>query len=158
MRQYLAALRKGWWLIVISVIVGIAGGALVNLRSTPQYESTVTFFISTPTQGGSTALAADQFATRRITSYEGLLNSDVVAQRIIETADVDLSVAEIKSRIAGEADVNTVLLTATVTDSSAERSFLITSAIASQFGAIVNQVDPIGPENVVLKVVSGSHP
>ena len=49
LRQYVAALRKGWWIIVIAIILGTAAGAFVNFRATPQYASTVTFFISTPT-------------------------------------------------------------------------------------------------------------
>ena len=155
LRQYATALRKGWWIIVIAALLGGAAGVLVNLRATPQYASAVTFFISTPTEGGTSPLAADQFATRRITSYVGLLNSDVVAQRVVDTTGVDLTESQVKARISGDADLNTVLLTATVTDSSPERSLAIADGIAKQFGSIVNEVDPIGPGSVVLRVVSG---
>ena len=153
--QYVTALRKGWWIIVLAVLLGAGCGALVNVRATPQYASTVTFFISTATEGGTSPLAADQFATRRITSYVGLLSSDVVAQRVLDTTGVDLTESEVKARITGDADLNTVLLTATATDSSPERSFAIADGIAKQFGAIVNDVDPIGPDNVVLRTISG---
>jgi capsular exopolysaccharide synthesis family protein len=155
LKQYAIALRKGWWIILLSVILGTGAGALVNYRATPEYASTVTFFISTPTEGGSSALAADQFATRRITSYVGLLSSDVTAQRVIEETGLNMTVGDVRSHITGDADLNTVLLTATVTDSSPEQSLAIAQAVATQFGSIVNQVDPIGPENVVLRVISG---
>lgn len=155
LRQYVAALRKGWWIILVAAVLGTAGGAFINLRATPQYASTVTFFISTPIGGGTSALSADQFATRRITSYVGLLSSDVVAQRVIDKTGVDLNVSQVRSRIAGDADLNTVLLTATITDSSPETSLVMAQAVATEFGSIVNQVDPIGPDNVVLRVISG---
>ena len=43
-------------------------------------------------------------------------------QRVVDKTGVDLSAAQVGSRITGDADLNTVLLTATVTDSSPERS------------------------------------
>lgn len=155
LQGYLRAIRKGWWIIVSTAIVGGGLGALVNYQSTPQYASTVTFFISTPTQGGGSALSADQFATRRITSYVGLLSSDIVAQRIIDKTGIDQTAGQVRKEIVGDADLNTVLLTATVTDPSPQNSIVIAGAIASEFGKIVDQVDPIGPSQVVLRVISG---
>lgn len=155
LRQYVHALRKGWWVIAVAAVLGLAGGLLVTLKATPMYASSVTFFISTPTEGSTTALSADQFATRRITSYVGLLSSDVTAQRIIDKTGVDMSVAQLSSRITGDADLNTVLLSATVTDSSPDRSLLIARGVADNFGSIVDEVDPIGPAQVELKVISG---
>lgn len=155
LRQFLTAARKGWWIVVLGAALGVGGAFAYNLNATPQYSSTVTFFVSTPTEDGTSPLSADQFATRRITSYVGLLSSDVVAQRIADETDIDLDASAIASTISGEADLNTVLLTATVTDSSPERSFLIAQGLANKFGSIVNEVDPIGPGEVVLRVISG---
>lgn len=155
LRSYARALRKGWWIILLCACLGIAGGALVTLRATPQYASSVTWFVSTPTEGGTSPLAADQFATRRITSYVGLLSADVTAQSVIDETGVDLTVSQVSSRISGDADLNTVLLTATVVDSSPERSLLIAQGLAARFGQIVDKVDPIGPDQVVLRAISG---
>ncbi len=155
LRQYGRALRKGWWIIALCAVLGVGGAALVNLRATPQYASSVTWFVSTPTEGGTSPLAADQFATRRITSYVGLLGSDVTAQAVIDKTGVDLDASQVSSRISGDADLNTVLLTATVVDSSPERSLQIAQGLATEFGTIVDQVDPIGPDHVVLRVISG---
>ena len=155
LHQYITALRKGWWIILVCAALGTGAAALVNVNATPQYASTVTFFISTPTEGGTSPLAADQFATRRITSYVGLLSSDVTAQRVLDDTGVDLSVGQVSARISGDSDLNTVLLTATVTDSSPERSLLIAEGLAATFGEVVDEVDPIGPDQVVLRVISG---
>lgn len=159
LRQVAIALRKGWWIVALFVLLGTLAGFVANVCATPLYASSVTFFVSTPTDGGASsgasALAADQFATRRITSYLGLLKSDVLAEKISTQPDVDLDVSQIQSQITGDADLNTVLLTAVATDSSPDRSVAIATAIASQFGPIVNKVDPIGPQSVVLRVISG---
>lgn len=151
----LAAIRKGWWLIVVCMLLGLGAAFAYNLRATPQYASTVTFFVSTPTGDGTSPLAADQFATRRITSYVGLLSSDVVAQRIVQDKGLTVDPADVASAIEGQADLNTVLLTATVTASSPELSLQIAQGVADDFGSIVNEVDPIGPDQVELRVISG---
>ena len=155
LRQLLTAVRKGWWIIAIAAALGVGGAFAYNLNAAPLYSSSVTFFVSTPTQDGTSPLSADQFATRRITSYVGLLSSDVVAERILANSNIDLDASAVASTISGEADLNTVLLTATVTDTSAERSYLIAQGLATKFGSVVNEVDPIGPGQVVLRVISG---
>lgn len=155
LRQAVNAVRKGWWIVLVAMILGVAGAVGVTIKTTPQYASTVSFFVSTPTNEGSSALSADQFATRRITSYVGLLTSDVVANRIASATSVDMTPAQIASAISGEADLNTVLLTATIKATTPERSLLLATGLADTFNAVVNEVDPIGPDRIELKVISG---
>ena len=46
-RDVLAALRAGWWLPVVGLLVGAIGAAAISLLSTPLYTSTIKFFVST---------------------------------------------------------------------------------------------------------------
>jgi len=57
----------------------------LTYSATPKYESSVTFFVSTPPNADGTALQADQYAQRRVNSYVGLLTSERLAQQIIDT-------------------------------------------------------------------------
>lgn len=165
-RTYLKALRRSWWIIVVAVLLGIAGAVGVTLRATPQYASTVTFFVGTPTANGGTPLQADEFAVRRVNSYMSLLSSDLVAQKLLDQLGDRLndgtgakpSVAALSKEITGSSDVNTVLLTATVTDSLASRSLVLATALASQFPSVVSRLDPVAAgkaATVDLTVVSG---
>lgn len=155
LRQAVNAIRKGWWIILAAAVLGVVGAVAVNIKATPQYASTVSFFVSTPTNQGSSALSADQFATRRITSYVGLLTSDVVANRIASTTTIDMTPTQIANAISGEADLNTVLLTATVKATTPANSFALAKGLADNFNTVVNEVDPIGPDRIELKVISG---
>ena len=47
LRQVLAALRSGWWLLVIGMLFGGAAGLGGSLLQTPVYESSTQFFVST---------------------------------------------------------------------------------------------------------------
>ena len=155
---YVQAVRKYWWLVLLVTGLCVGASIVLTYTATPQYESSVTFFVSTPPTADGTALQADQYAQRRVNSYVGLLTSEKLAQSVIDTAHLDMTVSEVTGSIAAAADLNTVLLTATVTNSSPEQSLAITTAISTQFGQMVAQLDNHGsPEsaNVVLNVVSG---
>jgi len=155
---YVQAVRKYWWLVLLVTGLCVGASIVLTYTATPQYESSVTFFVSTPPTADGTALQADQYAQRRVNSYVGLLTSEKLAQSVIDTAHLEMTVSQVTGSIAAAADLNTVLLTATVTNSSPEQSLAITTAISTQFGQMVAQLDNHGsPEsaNVVLNVVSG---
>lgn len=157
MADHLRAVRKYWWIVLLALIASVGSSALLTSRITPQYASTVTFYITASTDTG-TALQADEFAQRRINSYVGVLTSDLLAERIRTEGDIDLTAAQISNRISAVANAETILLTATVIDSSPERAQAISTAIADEFGPIVAELDSGGSgssADVSLKVISG---
>jgi len=166
LRTYLRALRHSWWIIVAATLIGIAGAVGFTVTTTTQYASTVTFFVGTPALSGGTPLQADEFAVRRVNSYVSLLRSDVVAMKILNAAGAKLvdasgnipTVDALSNQITASSDVNTVLLTATVTDSSSSRSLVLATALADEFPRVVLSLDPAAAGKsaaVDLTVVSG---
>lgn len=155
---YVRAIVTGWWIVAIALIAGLGLAMVYNSISTPVYASSVKFFVSTQTDVGGSALAADEFAQRRINSYVQLLTSESMARQIIESSGVDLTVAEVSSRINAYSDPETVLLGVEVQDTDKDRSFALARAVADQFGQLVSTLDNRGDAelaNVKLNVVSG---
>ena len=155
---YIRAVRKNWWICLICLLLGGAGGVLVNSESTPRYQSSVTFYVSTPTDVTGTLVQGNQFATQRIQSYASLLTSDALAKAVSTVAATGLPYSAIRSKISASVDLNTVLLTAVVTDTSADRSLKIAKGIAAEFDALVNRLDnrtAAKTATVVLAVTSG---
>lgn len=161
LQTYLRVLRKNWWLVLIVAVLGAGGGYLYNAKATPLYQSSVTFYVSTPSdQAGTTAYQANQYALAKIESYTQLLTSERLAKMIQAEAALDMSPQQIAGEIGASSDLNTVLLTATVTDTSAARAQGIATAISTQFGALVDQLDNrttngVVVPTVVLNVTSG---
>ncbi len=156
-RTYFRALKKYWWVVIAATLLGVGAAVLVSQRIAPKYESTVSFFVSTPTDAAGTPLQADQYATRRINSYLELLTSDTLARDIVAKTHVDLSAEGVKKTITGASPPNTVILKATVRDTSAPRSLQIATAIAEDFGPLVTDFENRGSAKatVALKVTSG---
>lgn len=142
LRTYVRILRKNWWLIIIFVLLGAGGATAYNLTSTPQYESDVTFYVSTPTDAaGGNAFQANQYAVAKIESYSKLVTSDLLADRIISTTGLDLSPGAVASKLSASSDLNTVLITVTVRDALPERSLQIAEAVATEFGPLIDSLD-----------------
>ncbi|TKV61696.1 polysaccharide biosynthesis tyrosine autokinase [Nakamurella flava] len=156
MRAYGRAIRKSWWLVLLLAVLGLGAGVLITAKATPQYQSSITWFASTPTNGDGTPLQADQYAQRRVNSYVGLLTSEKLSDLVVEKNPA-LTRDQVQSSITASADLNTVLLSATVTASSPATSLAIATGVADTFGTMVQQLENRGTDNptVVLNVVSG---
>lgn len=158
LRQYIHAVRKYWWLVVVCFVVGGLYGAFVTSRSEETYRGSVTFFVRTVGEGtASSANVGDMFAQRRVNSYLALLSTDRLAGMVVSASGVDLSPGQVSSRIGAQADIDTVLLTATVEDSSRARALQLAEALSTEVVALIDQVEnpTAGSAAVSLEVVSG---
>lgn len=154
--QYLRALRRFWWVVAIPLVVGLTFGVVSVKREVPNYRSSITFFVRT---GGTTNtnFSADQFAQRRVSSYVELLTTDRLAKGIIKRANLDLTPEQVQHMIGATGDIDTVLLTATVTSESPELATKVADALSDEFVVMVDQVENMGdgPASVNLDLVSG---
>lgn len=158
LRQYVRAIRKFWWVLLLPALLGAVLGAIVVERKTPRYESSMTFFVRTV--GDSSAngqFAGDQFAQRRVNSYVGLLSTDRLAGAVAAATHLGLDPAKVSKMIAGTGDVNTVLLTATATSTSKAEATAVGNALAVEFVKLVDEVEKnsSGPAGVSIDLVSG---
>jgi len=140
-RALLRALRRSWWIVVLITLLGLGVGIFVTVRTPPTYASSVTFFVKTPTSGTDSALSGDQFGQKRVNTYVQMMSSDRLAAAVATAAGVDLTPAQVVSQITARGDLNTVLLTATVTDSSAERSLALATALSTEFVKYVAELE-----------------
>lgn len=163
LRTYLLVLRKGAWLLVLCSLLGLAAAAAYNALATRTYVSSVSFYVSTPTEAsGGNAYQANQYALSKIKSYTELLTSDRLADMVVEDSGVNLNVPQVASRISASSELDSVILTATVTDTDAQRSLQIARSVARTFGQLVSELDnrqstPLGSggATVELNVTSG---
>ncbi len=143
LQTYLRTLRKSWWIILLVTLLGAAAAFGLNETANRAYASTVTFYVSTPTEAaGGNAYQANQYAVAKILSYSDVLKSDRLGRMIIESdKGIDLSSAQVANEISVATNLNTVVLTATVVDANSARSLRIASALSSQFKTLVDQLD-----------------
>jgi capsular exopolysaccharide synthesis family protein len=157
-RDYLRIARKRWWMLLTAVGLSLAVATLVTVQTTPLYATSVTFFITTPNTGVSDAYQGGLFSQQRVRSYQDLLTSDRLAFLVAQDRTLKLTPAEVRERISAEALPETVLLRATVTDTSKARSQRVATALAVRFKNRVESLEtPPGQRisSVKVELVAG---
>ena len=155
---YWRAIRKHWLIVVAATAVGLAVAGLVVLTTTPKYASTVTFFVNTPSDTIAGSAQGDTFGQKRVNSYVQLITTSSLVELVAAELDNGMTPDEIDGTIAAKGDLNTVLLTATITDTSAERSLAIATAVSTEFVDLVSAIETgqsATPSAVRLEVVDG---
>lgn len=158
-RSWLRALRKYWWIVLLTTLFAVGIGAVVTMRTPAQYASTVTFFVRTPAEQIGGAYQGDQFAQKRVNSYVQLMESQRLADLILNDTQVELTPEAITNRISAKGDLNTVLLTATVTDTLPARSLDLAQSLSTQFVDLVSTLEtPPGSTtpSVTMEVTSAA--
>jgi capsular exopolysaccharide synthesis family protein len=158
LRTYLHAVRRRWWVVLTTVVVALGIGGFATVRAEPQYATTVTFFVTTPSQGVIDAYQGGLFLQQRVKSYVDLLTSDRLAQSIVADQQVGLTADEVRARISAVVESDTVLLQATVTDNDQARSLKLTESLAARFIELVQKIEtPPGAKvpTVKMEVVGG---
>lgn len=154
LRTALSALRKRWWYVALALLVGLGIAVGLTAASSKKYQAAVTFFAGAVATNSQTPLQADQVLTGRILSYVGLLNSDSMGKAILGGKAVDMPLDSLLATIQGSAEANTVIITASVVDTTPTRAMQIAQAIAQTYPGLVDQ---FGGEtgNISMKVLSG---
>ena len=159
LRQYTHAVTRYWWVIALPTVLGLGLGILATTGAPPQYQASVTFFVTTSSEPtASAAVQGDEFAQRRVNSYLELLGTDRFASMVAAAAvDVDLTADQVEGMIGAKGDIDTVLFTATVTSGSRALALSVAGAVATEFVDLVRDVETTGdtPPSVNLEVVDG---
>jgi capsular exopolysaccharide synthesis family protein len=158
LRDYIRVARKNWWMAAVAITVALGVAMLITVRTAPQYATSVTFFITTPNNGVTDAYQGGLFSQQRVKSYASLLTGDRLARAIAARPSLQMTPSEVRERVSAHAIPETVLLEATVTDASTDRSMLVAGELAVQFKALVESLEtPPGQQtsSVKVEVVAG---
>lgn len=125
------------------VLLAVAVAGLLTWRTTAQYASSTELYVST-TSGNDDVTAAYQgslLSQQRVASYAKLLEGELVAERVIERLGLPMTPQELIGQIGAASTPGTVILTATVTDPSAEQAQLLAATVAEEFAGLVVELE-----------------
>ncbi|MFF5174501.1 polysaccharide biosynthesis tyrosine autokinase [Micromonospora sp. NPDC000089] len=157
-RTALRLVRRHWWIVLVTLMVALGSAALITVRTAPRYVASVTFFVTTPSQGVSDAYQGSLFLQQRVKSYADLLRSDRLAQSVVADGATGLTADEVQRRVATSTEAGTVLLRATVTDTDQNRALKVSEALSAKFVELVQKVETTGdgkPSPIKIEVVGG---
>ena len=142
LREMTAALRSGWWLLLVGLVLGGVVALVLSVLQTPLYTSTTQLFVSaTASASTSDALQGSQLSQQRVTSYAQLVTGEKLARRITERLHLQMAPASLADEISATAVPDTVLIDVAVTDPSADRAQRVAEAVGSEFPALVEELE-----------------
>lgn len=153
LRDYLTILRHRWVMIASVTLAVVALAALATWRTTPQYASSTDLFVSTSqASDDNQAFQGSQFSLQRVKSYAEMVPQNEITRRVVQRLDLDETPAELSEQITATSQLDTVLLTITVTDPSPERAQRIAETTADVFVGYVGELEtPPGQDQATIK-------
>jgi capsular exopolysaccharide synthesis family protein len=142
LRDMLAALRAGWWLAVMGLVLGGVAALAVSLLMTPLYTASTQLFVSsTDSSSTSAAVQGSQFSQDRVATYAEMITSEELANRVVDQFALTLSSDQVRSEIAVEVVPRTLLLNVSVSDASPQQAQQIAAGIGTQFPRLVSELE-----------------
>lgn len=141
LRDYLRIIRRHWILIVAMSLAGIIVGGGASVLTRPTYKAETELFVAIQSSGTVSELAqGNTFTQARVQSYVKTVASPLVLQPAIDSLGLNITSEELADRVKATNDLNTVLISIAVTDSSPAQAAAIAQAVAS---SLIKAVDSL---------------
>lgn len=153
--RYLRLLRRQWPLILVCTGIALLAAALATWLTPPTYQSSITMFVSVADGSADTSSAyqANLLSEERVKSYANLLGSRRLAAEVAGQLSDGLTAAQVRAKVSAEIVPETVLLRASVTDTSPGRAQRIAGELGVQFVRLVQDLErPAGRSAALVKV------
>jgi len=154
-RTFFQLLRDHWKLIAAVTLLAGLGSAALTARMTPRYASRVTFYVSAETNTTDPAMAYSGalLSQQAVQSYSDLLTGPRLAGSVISYLRLRMTPPQLAAEISARPIPQTVLLTATVTDTSPRRARMLASAVGIRFVRLVSVLErPPGLKHPTVRV------
>lgn len=154
-KQFLGVLRRRWATIIAVLALGLGIAAAVTFTSTPKYESRAQLFLSVDVTNTSDAYAALLFQSNRAASYATLAQSTTLAERVVDSLDLDMSPDELADNIKANVITDTALIEIVVKDEDPRQAQLIAKATTREFASYLSALEtPSGGDSQITVQVS----
>jgi capsular polysaccharide biosynthesis protein len=125
--------RQYFWIALI--LMAVAGGtAYVRSSQQPdQYRTTSQLIMLGESGEGVNSYTAQLSSQNLIETYQSLIESDVILQRVVDRLQLPFDYVELDNKVTTSAVTDTLLLQVTVVDTDPERASRIANTVASEF-------------------------
>lgn len=161
--DYLRVLRRNWIWVAATTLVAllVAGGSSFLVR--PTYTSSTQLFVAIQGSGSVSELQqGNTFSQARVQSYVKTVTAPIVLQPAIDALGLDVTPRDLATRVKAETEINTVLITISVTDSSPVTAAATAKAVAESLVTAVDSLEKTnnasGTSPVSLSIIAPAEP
>jgi capsular exopolysaccharide synthesis family protein len=162
LQDYIRVLRKGWILVVLFTLVGVAGGAAASILATPQYEAKTDLFVSVQGVGQATSgdlVQGSSAAQQKVRSYVLIANSPRVLDPVIDELNLHMSAATLGAHVVASSPTNSVVIEIAVNDPDPVLAANIANAVGESFiDVVVNDLESVEDVSTSLVRIQTTQP
>lgn len=141
LREYLRTLRRNWILVSTSMLGGLLIGGAASVMTVPTYTAETQLFVAIQSSGTVQELQqGNTFSQARVQSYVKTVSSPIVLQPALDALGIDMTTDELAQRVKANTDLNTVLVSISVSDSSPVQAAALAQAVAN---SLIKAVDTL---------------
>lgn len=142
LRDYITVLRKGWVLIVVLALVGVAAAAGFSLLKKPVYSASAQVFVSTETSGSASDLAqGNTFTQQRVLTYSNLVSTPIVLLPVISSLKLDMNADQLATMVSATAPTSTTLIAISVEGTDPVQAADIANATSQSLTNVVQDIE-----------------
>ena len=155
--EVIGLFRRRWIPVLVCLIAGVAGAALISSASPRVYQANARLFVNIPAaRGVQEALQGVQLSSGLLESYAKIATSQAATERISEQLDEKFTPAEIRSSINARPTTGTLLITIDATDTDPSGARDIANAGAAVLVELIGEFEPTAGDAVAARVVDSA--
>jgi polysaccharide biosynthesis transport protein len=153
-QQYVLLLRERWLTVLVTAVLGLAGGAVAFALLPAEYTASTTLYVSTRlTDTTSAAYQGAQLSELRAKSYTELVGSPRVAAEVAQRLGLSRSAESLASQVTATSAADSVVIQVAATDRSPELAAEIANGVGAVFVDFVEELeDPTGPDAMTAPI------
>ena len=131
LRQIISILKRGWWVLVLGLLIGAVVGYGISQSQSRVYEATATVMVGESIQAQE--ISRDDIAAREVfaQTYAELARRQTVLGGVIDALNLDVSLGQLKDRVQVKI-VETQMIEITAQSDTPQEAQLIAGEVAHQ--------------------------
>ena len=143
LKQLLLKLKQYWYVLVVSLLVGLILGFVFGLLKTPLYRSSSTIYLRN--SNATVSLQDLQIGSELTKDYEVLFKSRPILENTISQLSLDMTSEELSSMITISNPPDTRMLTVSIVSDDANLSRDITNTLVANGMNSIREIDSQEP-------------
>ena len=153
-RSWLVFARR-WPVLLACIALAVTGVGVFYALYPKEYTASTDLFLRAPEiKSSASAYQGNLFTLQRANSYVNLVESDTLAQTIIDQLGLDTTPQDLAAQVSAEPIKDTVMITISVTDSDAEQAANIANAYGKEFSNYVSKIEAVAVKPDLPPLVS----
>lgn len=153
--EYIAAFKRGWWIVLATFVLAVACVAVVVLRQPDVYSASTQMYVAveqSPRQPGD-PVGGELSAADRVASYVSVVSGSVAEQRVVDELGEDFD-----STVLVAAVPATVVLQVLIMDPDPQQAADVAQAYADVVPGLIQEVEKVGDGGPQIRVTTIDNP